>query len=64
MATDFVAPTEPFLELEARILSEKAKGLSDLEVASKLFLYELTVRVIVGQHKLRLRSGRNHRDPL
>ena len=42
--------------LEDRVLNEKAKGLSNLEVASKLFLYESTVRIIVQQHKLRLRS--------
>jgi DNA-binding NarL/FixJ family response regulator len=64
VATDFVARTEPFFELEARVLSEKAKGLSDLEVANKLFLHESTVRVMMGQQKVRLRSGRNRREPL
>jgi len=50
--------------LEARVVSEKAKGLSDLEVANKLFLHESTVRVMMGQQKVRLRSGRNRREPL
>ena len=47
MATDSVsAHADSSSELERRILSEKAKGLSDLEVASKLLLYESTVRSI------------------
>ncbi len=62
MSTDFVAQKERFFELEARVLSEKAKGLSDLEIASKLLLYESTVRGIVWRRKSRLSSGRDCRD--
>jgi hypothetical protein len=37
-------------QLEAQILNEKAKGLSDLEVARVLFVYESTVRSIIRKH--------------
>ncbi len=54
MATDFIFDhAEPLSELESRVLNEKARGLSDLEVASKLFLYESTVRAIIRQYKSR-----------
>ena len=38
--------TSDLRPLERQILEEKAKGLSDLEVASKFFLYEREVRSI------------------
>ena len=37
-------------QLEAQILNEKAKGLSDLEAARVLFVYESTVRSIIRKH--------------
>ncbi len=37
-------------QLEAQILNEKAKGLSDLEIARVLFVYESTVRSIIRKH--------------
>ncbi len=37
-------------QLEAQILKEKAKGLSDLEVARVLFVYESTVRSVIRKH--------------
>jgi DNA-binding NarL/FixJ family response regulator len=51
-ATDSIAAQELLSELEGRVLSEKAKGVSDLELASKLLLYESTVRAIVRKHKV------------
>jgi DNA-binding CsgD family transcriptional regulator len=39
--------------LESQILKEKAKGLSDLEVAVRLFLYEREVRAIMQRLKRR-----------
>jgi DNA-binding NarL/FixJ family response regulator len=39
--------------LESQILKEKVKGLSDLEVALRLFLYEREVRAIVQRLKRR-----------
>lgn len=36
--------------VEARVLAEKASGLSDLEVAAKLMLSQRTVRAIVCRH--------------
>jgi DNA-binding CsgD family transcriptional regulator len=39
--------------LESQILKEKVKGLSDLEVALRLFLYEREVRAIIQKLKRR-----------
>jgi len=39
--------------LECQILKEKVKGLSDLEVALRLFLYEREVRAIMQMLKRR-----------
>jgi DNA-binding CsgD family transcriptional regulator len=39
--------------LESQILKEKVKGLSDLEVALRLFLYEREVRAITQRLKRR-----------
>ncbi len=39
--------------LEAQILKEKAKGLSDLEAALRLFLYPRDVRAITQKLKKR-----------
>jgi len=44
--------------LESQVLKEKAKGLSDLEVASRLFLYERDVRAITQKLKRRYLSGK------
>jgi FixJ family two-component response regulator len=44
--------------LERQILKEKAKGLSDLEVASRLFLYEREVRAITQKLKRRYMNGK------
>jgi hypothetical protein len=44
--------------LEKQILEEKAKGLSDLEVASKFFLYEREVRSITQRLKRRGLDGK------
>jgi len=44
--------------LERQILQEKAKGLSDLEVASRLFLYERQVRAITRKLKRRYANGK------
>ena len=49
--------------LEAQILTEKAKGLSDLEVASRLFLYPRDVRAITQKLKKRYVNG-TISDPL
>ena len=43
--------------VEAQILKEKAKGLSDLEVASRLFLYPRDVRAITQRLKKRYVNG-------
>ena len=45
--------------VEAQILKEKAKGLSDLEVASTLFLYPRDVRAITQRLKKRYVNGTN-----
>ena len=45
-------------QLEMRILNEKAKGLSDLEIARELFLHESTVRSIIRKHVLRHNNGK------
>ena len=45
--------TSDLRPLERQILEEKAKGLSDLEVASKFFLYEREVRSITQRLKKR-----------
>jgi len=50
-------------QLEIQILNEKAKGLSDLEVARELFLYESTVRSIVRKHMLRHNNGKAEPSP-
>jgi DNA-binding NarL/FixJ family response regulator len=47
-------------ELEKQVLSEKAKGLSDLEVAAKLLLYERAVRSIVHNSMAR-HNDKGHR---
>ena len=44
--------------LESQILKEKARGLSDLEVASKLFLDEPAVRAITQKFKKRYVNGK------
>jgi hypothetical protein len=44
--------------LESQILREKAKGLSDLEVALRLFLYEREVRSIMQRLKKRSLGGK------
>jgi hypothetical protein len=46
--------------LEQEVLSEKAKGLSDLEVALKLLLDERTVRSIFRRHMRRRKKARVH----
>jgi hypothetical protein len=51
-------PTTGLSALESQILKEKAKGLSDLEVALRLFLYEREVRVIVQALKRRSADGK------
>ena len=50
-------------QLEIQILNEKGKGLSDLEVACELFLYESTVRSIVRKHMLRHNNGKADPSP-
>jgi len=50
-------------QLEIQILNEKAKGLSDLEVARELFLYESTVRSIVRKHMRRHNNGKAETSP-
>ena len=54
--------TEP-LALENQILKEKAKGLSDLEVALRLFRYEHEVRAIVQKLKRRSVNGKISDSP-
>ncbi len=49
--------------VEALILREKAKGLSDLEVALRLFLYPRDVRAITQKLKKRYVNG-TIADPL
>lgn len=43
--------------LENQILREKARGLSNLEVASKLFLSERQVRAVMQRLKKRRANG-------
>lgn len=50
--------------LEQEVLSERAKGLSDLEVALKLLLDERTVRSILRRHRMRQRNARVYRPVL
>lgn len=51
--------------LESEIVREKARGLSDLEVALKLFLYDRDVRAVTQRLKQRYagwrRLGNGHR---
>jgi DNA-binding NarL/FixJ family response regulator len=47
---------------ETQILKEKARGLSDLEVASKLFLYEREVRAITQKFKKRYLNAKSPED--
>jgi hypothetical protein len=49
--------------LESQILEEKAKGLSDLEVESRLFLYEREVRAIARKLKRRYVNGQITNPP-
>lgn len=51
-------PTAGLSVLESQILKEKAKGLSDLEVALRLFLYEREVRAIAQALKRRYADGK------
>ena len=48
--------------LEAHIVREKASGLSNLEVALKLCLYERDVRAVTQRLKKRLTFWRQHRN--
>ena len=56
-------PTAGLSALESQILKEKAKGLSDLEVALRLFLYEREVRAIAQALKRRYADGKSADPP-
>jgi hypothetical protein len=49
-------------ELEKRVLTEKAKGLSDLEIASKLMLSEWVVRSIARKRGRGISDGGGEGD--
>lgn len=66
MATDVASSSScdgGLLRLEEEVLSEKAKGLSDLEVALRLRVDERTVRSIFRRHRARHENGKGNGGP-